>query len=183
VPVVRLVLGLSIAAAVPGVPAAYASFHQTAWRHFHVVEDGRLYRSGQLSPAALQRVVHDYGIRTIVSLRCLARDGDARLENDEELWCAAHGVRYLRLAPAAWDSPAGRANLDAFLRTVDDPTAGPILVHCFAGLHRTGVYCAVFRMERQGWTNDEAIAEMYAAGRFHEDLAALAFLRRYTPRH
>jgi protein tyrosine/serine phosphatase len=180
--VVRVVLGLSVAVAIPGVPVAYASFHQTAWRHFRVVEDGRLYRSGQLSPATLERVVHDYGIRTVVSLRCLAREGDARLENDEELWCAAHGLGYVRLGPAPWDSPAGRANLDAFLRTLDDPAAGPVLVHCFAGLHRTGVYCGVFRMERQGWSNADAIAEMYAAGRFHEDPAALDFLRRYAPR-
>jgi protein tyrosine/serine phosphatase len=178
----RVILGLLIAAAVPGVPVAYASYRQTAWRHFHVVRDGRLYRSGQLAPGVLERVVHDYGIRTVVSLRCLAREGDVRLENAEELWCADRGIRYVRLGPAAWDSPAGRANLDGFLRTVDDPAAGPVLIHCFAGLHRTGVYCAVYRMERQGWTNADAIAEMYAAGRFHEDPAALDFLRRYAPR-
>ncbi|MBO0696931.1 MAG: tyrosine-protein phosphatase [Zavarzinella sp.] len=178
---VRVVLGLLIAAAIPGVPAAYASYHQTAWRHFHVVDDGRLYRSGQLSPETLERVVREYGIRTVVSLRCLAREGDVRLENAEELWCADHGIRYVRFNPATWDSPPCRAHLETFLRAVDDPAACPVLVHCFAGLHRTGVYCAVFRMERQGWTNADAIAEMYAAGRFHEDLAALDFLRRYTP--
>lgn len=181
-PAVRVLLGLLLAGAIPGLPVAYASCRQTAWRHFHVVEDGRLYRSGQLSPETLDRVVREYGIRTVVSLRCLAREGDVRLENAEELWCAAQGIRYLRFNPAAWGSPAGRANLDAFLQAVDDPAARPVLVHCFAGLHRTGVYCAVFRMERQGWTNADAIAEMYAAGRFHEDPAALDFLRRYVPR-
>ncbi|HKB02346.1 MAG TPA: tyrosine-protein phosphatase [Gemmataceae bacterium] len=178
---VRVLLGLLIAAAIPGVPVGYACHRQTAWRHFHVVEDARLYRSGQLSPSALDRAVYEYGIRTVVSLRCLARPGDVRLENDEEAWCADHGVRYLRLNPAGWESPRGQANLELFLRTVDDPARRPVLVHCFAGLHRTGVYCAVFRMERDGWTNDEAIAEMYSAGRFHEDPAALDFLRQYTP--
>ena len=179
---VRTVTGLLLAVAIPGLPAAYASHRLTAWRHFRVVEDGRLYRSGQLTPAVLDRVIHDHGIKTIVCLRSLARDGDSTLENAEELWCADRGVRYVRLNPAAWDSPAGRANLEAFFRTVDDPAAGPVLVHCFAGLHRTGVYCAVYRMERHGWTNTDAIAEMYSVGYFQEDPTALDFLRTYVPR-
>jgi hypothetical protein len=37
-------------------------------------------------------------------------------------------------------------------------------------------------MERQGWTNAEAIAEVYAVGYFQEDPTALAFLRAYVPR-
>lgn len=169
-----------IAVAIPGVPVGYASHRLTTWRHFRVVQEGRLYRSGQLTPAVLDRVIHDHGIRTIVCLRSLAREGDAAPENAEELWCAGRGVRYVRLNPAGWASPAGRANLDAFLRAVE--TDGPVLVHCFAGLHRTGVYCAVYRMERHGWTNAEAIAEMYAVGYFQEDPSALAFLRAYVPR-
>jgi tyrosine-protein phosphatase SIW14 len=177
---VRACVGLVLAVAIPGVPAAYASHRLTAWRHFRVVEEGRLYRSGQLTPAVLERVIHDHGIKTIVCLRSVAREGDTTLENAEELWCADRDVRYVRLNPTAWDSAAGRANLDAFLRAVEDDS--PILVHCFAGLHRTGVYCAVYRMERQAWTNAEAIAEMYAVGYFQEDPSALEFLRTYVPR-
>ena len=103
------------------------------------------------------------------------------MENAEELWCADRGIRYVRFAPAVWDSPEGQANLCEFLNLVNDPAAGPVLIHCFAGLHRTGVYCAVFRMECHGWTNADAIAEMYAIGYFQDDPAALEFLRQYTP--
>jgi tyrosine-protein phosphatase SIW14 len=178
----RILVGLLIATAIPAVPTAYASHRLTAWRHFRVVEDGRLYRSGQLDPGVLDRVIHDHGIKTIVCLRSLARDGDTTLENAEELWCAGRGVRYVRLNPAAWDFPASRANLEAFLAEVDD-AGGPVLIHCFAGLHRTGVYCAIYRMDRHGWTNAEAIAEMYAVGYFQEDPTALDFLRGYKPRN
>src|SRR5262245_48306775 len=65
----RVLLVPLIAAAVPGVPVTYASYRQVTCRHFHVVADGRLYRSGQLSSGTLERVVHEYRIRTIVSLR------------------------------------------------------------------------------------------------------------------
>jgi tyrosine-protein phosphatase SIW14 len=180
---VRALAGLILALAIPGVPVAYASHRLTTWRHFRVVEEGRLYRSGQLAPAVLDRVIHDHGIKTIVCLRSLARDGDPVLENAEELRCVGRGIQYVRLNPAAWDSLAGLANLDAFLRAADDAENGPVLIHCFAGLHRTGVYCAVYRMERDGWTNAEAVAEMYAVGYFQEDPTALEFLRHYIPRN
>jgi tyrosine-protein phosphatase SIW14 len=179
--IVRSALGLIVALAVPAVPVAYASHRLTTCRHFHIVEDGRLYRSGQLTPKVLDEVIREQGIKTIVCLRSLAREGDTRLENEEELWCADRDIGYVRLNPIEWDSPKLNDNLAAFLRVVDDPKKQPVLVHCFAGLHRTGVYCAVFRMERHGWSNDEAIAEMYAIGYFKEDPAALKFLREYRP--
>src|SRR4051812_43845500 len=50
---VRVLIGLVLAVAIPGVPVAYASHRLTSWRHFRIVEEGRLYRSGQLAPAVL----------------------------------------------------------------------------------------------------------------------------------
>lgn len=179
---VRTLLTILLIAAVPGVPLAYAANRLTEWRHFRVVEEDKLYRSGQLSPEVLDRVIHDHQIRTVVCLRALSRDGDTVLENSEERWCAERGIRYVRFAPASWNSPEAKSNLEAFLKLVQDPSNGPTLIHCFAGLHRTGVYCAVFRMEVHGWTNEEAIAEMYAVGFFNDDPAALEFLRRYRAR-
>lgn len=179
---VRASVGMLLVVAIPGVPIAYASHRLTTWRHFRVVEEGRLYRSGQLTPDVLDRVIHDHSIRTVVCLRALARDAADRPEDAEEKWCADRGIRYIRLSPAAWDSAAMRNNLDAFLRVVDNAD-GPVLVHCFAGLHRTGVYCAVYRMERHGWSNADAIAEMYSVGYFQEDPSALDFLRTYVRRN
>ena len=178
---VRLIAGWLLALAIPAVPVAYASHRLTTWRHYRVVEEGHLYRSGQLAPPVLDRVVREQGIRTVVCLRALSRDGDTAPEDAEEHWCAARGVRYVRLNPAPWGSRVCRTNLEAFLRVTADPTSGPILIHCFAGLHRTGVFCAVYRMERQGWSNADAIAEMYAVGYFQEDPTALEFLRHYRP--
>ena len=47
---------------------------------------------------------------------------------------------------------------------MDDPMTKPVLVHCFAGIHRTGGYVALYRMEHNGWTADDAIAEMKSMG-------------------
>ncbi len=50
------------------------------------------------------------------------------------------------------------------MRIVNDPANYPILVHCFAGMHRTGVMTAVYRMEYQGWGPQEALHELKENG-------------------
>ena len=47
---------------------------------------------------------------------------------------------------------------------MDDAEAYPVLIHCRAGLHRTGVMVGIYRMEYEGWTPREVIAEMKAKG-------------------
>src|SRR5437870_4725307 len=66
---VRVVMGTLVAAVVVGLPWGYASYRQSHYRNFHEVTPGVLYRSGQLSQPGLDRVLHDHGIRTVVTLR------------------------------------------------------------------------------------------------------------------
>ena len=51
-----------------------------------------------------------------------------------------------------------------FLKLMDDPRTYPALIHCKAGLHRTGILCAVWRREYQGWSADQAFLEMKGHG-------------------
>jgi hypothetical protein len=48
----------------------------------------------------------------------------------------------------------------AFLRAVDDPSAGKFFVHCAGGRHRTGAMGAVYRFEKYGWGYEQVYAEM-----------------------
>jgi protein tyrosine/serine phosphatase len=51
-----------------------------------------------------------------------------------------------------------------FLQIVDAAGNAPIFVHCRRGADRTGLMCAIYRIAVQGWTKDEAIAEMTQGG-------------------
>ncbi len=51
-----------------------------------------------------------------------------------------------------------------FLRIAGAPDRAPIFVHCQRGADRTGLMCAVYRIAFQGWTKDQAIAEMTQGG-------------------
>jgi hypothetical protein len=54
--------------------------------------------------------------------------------------------------------------IDDFLAVCDDPANYPILIHCMAGLHRTGALTAVYRMEYDGWSVADAMRELRANG-------------------
>src|SRR5207248_5379650 len=52
--------------------------------------------------------------------------------------------------------------LDKYLAILDDESAYPVLLHCKAGLHRTGRLTAIYRMEYEGWSLGEAMRELRA---------------------
>jgi protein tyrosine/serine phosphatase len=156
-------------ALVIGLPLWHWVQSRIDYRNFHQVEAGRMYRSGQLTPQTFARVLEDYRIGTVFSLRDTKDDAGVNDNQWEEDLCKANGVAYYRQAPADW-SPVdgvvpGDKNVAEFLAVMRNPmTKWPVYVHCFAGIHRTGVHCAVYRIERNGWSADEALTELKAFG-------------------
>lgn len=165
-PTIRsLVFGSLIAAFMVGAPIAYYRWHDAQCRNFRVAEAGVLYRCGQLPIPTLERVVAERGIRTVISFR----DGESAIDREEEAWVQARGLKFVRIPHRPWLPDASgqipaEIGLAEFRRVMDDPANYPVLVHCFAGIHRTGAACAIYRIDYQGWTNAEAMAEMRAMG-------------------
>jgi protein tyrosine/serine phosphatase len=164
-------------------PVMYAFHEQAQMRNFRVVRENKLYRSGQMTIAGLKRAIHDYGIKTVISLRDKTRTEDLA----EEAYCDKEEINYYRLPPRSWDLVDGVApvdeNVSKFLEIIDNPANFPILIHCFAGIHRSGAYCAIYRMEKEFWTNDRAIREVKACGYSHlyEEMDVLGYLEQYQP--
>jgi hypothetical protein len=114
------------------------------------------------------------GIRTVINVQDDFPDPDldqsflSRRPVRESEWCARHGVRFVSLAPdlisRRHSGSSHPAAIDQFLSILDDDQNYPMLIHCRAGLHRTGVLCAVYRMEYEGWSPLEAFAELKAHG-------------------
>ncbi|HJZ56930.1 MAG TPA: dual specificity protein phosphatase family protein [Gemmataceae bacterium] len=185
----RVILGVVVAALVATVPAVYSSQRQTHLRNFRVVEDDVLYRSGQLSREGLERVIHDYRINTIITLRTARVPNTPYPDGWEKDLCEARGLNHFRIVPRVWGAdekgeiPAEHA-VQEFLAVMDDRANYPVLVHCFAGIHRTGTMCAIFRMEFHHWTPEAAIAEMQLYGFDPEDMHEHieVYLRNYQPR-
>ncbi len=169
-------------------PIALAVRQTREIRNFRVVREDVLYRSGQFTIAGLERIVFEHDIRTVVNLRGHANGRPSADDHAEEAFCRKHKLRYVIIPPRHWEGPEGVATADIgvreFVDIMADPKNRPVLVHCFAGVHRSGAYCAVYRMEFEGWTNEQALAELKALGYAHldEEGDILGYLSRYKPR-
>ena len=177
--------GTFIAVLLVAGPLAYAYHEQGEIRNFHVVRTDVLYRSGQLSIGGLERIVHDYGIKTVISLRDAARLGDPPPDLKEEKYCAKQDIHFVRISPRSWWSPDGSVPAEVGVRqfraVMDNAANYPVLIHCFAGIHRTGAFCAIYRMEYEGWNNQDAIDELKACGysNLDDEWDILGYLEQY----
>jgi protein tyrosine/serine phosphatase len=143
-------------------------------KRFKPVIPGRVYRCGQLTAEGFTEAHDLHGIRTFINVQDEYPDPDIEMSYwnrrtiKETALCARLGVRYVHISPDVLprrDLPEQRPRaIEQFLEVLDDPTSYPVLIHCKAGLHRTGVLSAIVRMEYDGWTNAEAYREMRAQG-------------------
>jgi len=166
---------VAVAAALLGFTGLTYLYYRSVWEHnkrLRVVRPGVLYRSGQMTAEGFAEAVHALGLKTIINVQDdfpdpLIRKAWGGSIRESEL-CERLGVRYVALAPDLQPrgTPGGPRPLvlDQFLKVMDDPEAYPALIHCKAGLHRTGVLCAVWRVEYDGWGRDRAFLELKEHG-------------------
>lgn len=185
---IKLVLALLIGTLVLGSPFVYRWHQKRQFRNFRTVRTNVLYRSGQLSLRGLKRICHDYGIRTVITLRETHVPGTPHPDAEEEAWCRKMDIHHFRLTPKCWSAPDGSVpaeeNVQKFLQIMDDPKYHPVLIHCFAGEHRTGAYCCVFRLEYDRWSHADALNEMRQCGyeNLDEEDDVRTYLENYQPR-
>ena len=99
------------------------------------------------------KTLQELGVDTVINLRP---------ESDHERSIVAkHGMKYIYMPLPPLDAPTHDVTL-AFLEAATDPEHGRVFFHCYHGVDRTGTMAACLRIARDGWTIDEAIAEMRA---------------------
>ena len=119
--------------------------------NLHQVSEG-LYRGAQPTREGMVNLKR-LRIKTVVNLRAEHSDRDD---------LAGTGLAYEHINCKAWrpeDEDVAR-----FLEVVGDPNRRPVFVHCQHGADRTGTMCAAYRIVVEGWSKEEAIAEMTRGG-------------------
>jgi hypothetical protein len=197
VAVVRFCLGVGVAAIVVAVPYLDYRANYAHHKRLREVTPGVLYRSGQLTAAGLSDAIARVGARAVVNCmnefpdpELMTTYWDRRIVREADV-CRRAGVRLVHLdpdlSPDRTDPRARPRVIDEFLAVLDDPANRPALLHCKAGLHRTGVLVAVYRMEYEGWDAPAAVAELKAHG-FGDRACTAAndyirqYVLNYTPR-
>jgi hypothetical protein len=159
------------------VAAGPVVYYRAAYAHakrLRVVVPGRVFRGGQMTAAGFEEHITNQHIRTVVNLQDEYPDPDLKKSYfnggtvKESDLCARLGVRYvfisLDLVPHRQVPGRRPEAIEKMLAILDDPASYPVLIHCRAGLHRTGCMVAIYRMEYQGWSPERAVAEMRAHG-------------------
>lgn len=158
-----IVVLLAVAVIAVGGRWVYKELH---WKRFAVVKENQVYRSGRLSGRQLHRAIDSLSLKTVVSL---AADGSS----DERELCESRGVKLVEFSL----HPDGTGPVNDYLEVLGvlmSPDSHPVLVHCEAGVARTGAAIAVYRMAHDGWSMEEAVAELRTfekQGRCSEALA------------
>jgi tyrosine-protein phosphatase SIW14 len=191
-------LGLTIFGMITVVPFVYFRASYAHGKRLRVVTPEKFYRCGQLTSSGFREAIAQYGIKTVINLQDenpdpVLPDGyfHSKPEVPESELCRQLGARYILLnfdLPTRDKAPLEHPKvIDEYLKILDDPASYPILLHCKAGLHRTGLLTAIYRMEYERWPVGEAMRELRANG--FGDFAATsandyiyAFLELYQPR-
>lgn len=107
----------------------------------------RLYRSPQPEFEDFLKL-RSKGINTVVNLRDEAPESG--------FFAKQAKIGYLHLAVIDWELPT-LEQVYQFISLVDDDEAAPVLVHCAAGVGRTGTFVACYRIS-QGMDPEEAVS-------------------------
>lgn len=152
-----LIAGLCCASCAHSPPAAVATTQALAsprdvpgLPNFAQVSSA-LYRGAQPDSRGFQKL-KEMGVKTIVDLR-----GQSHRDEVEAL-----GLKYVHIPTDVLHIED--AKVLEFLRVVNDPANQPVFVHCSRGADRTGCYVAAYRMVEEGWSEQDAEAEL---PRFH----------------
>lgn len=112
------------------------------------VTDDQIYQSAAFAPDDLVATCQQYGIKTVIDLR----DTKLDLVTAAASAASAAGVAHVHLATGSHPTVAAAR---AFL-TAMETAERPVLVHCEHGEGRSVLLCAIYRMEIEGWNNEQA---------------------------
>jgi protein tyrosine phosphatase (PTP) superfamily phosphohydrolase (DUF442 family) len=125
--------------------------------NLHEVVPAKFFRASQMSPEDLRDFVTSRKIRTVIDLRMNPKSNSSAYQGDNEK-LEQIGVSY-RHFPLLGSKEMTQEQLLALLNLLDE-VEEPIVVNCSSGTHRSGVVTAIYLMEKQGMSYQEAISQL-----------------------
>jgi tyrosine-protein phosphatase SIW14 len=171
------ILGACLGVMMAVVPYLYYRYTLEHTKRLRPVVQGRIYRSGCLTADGFRDAIENHKIKTVITF--WDENPDPALPGSHFNWttikeselCKKMGVQYrfihVKCSPEELNWRVTPSAVKEFLDVMDREESYPVLFHCKAGLHRTGVMAAVYRMEYEGWTKEDALREVRAHGFGH----------------
>ena len=148
-------LALAASLCVLPVHAHAADLGAPDFPHFFQVND-RIYRGAQPSQESWPKLAK-LGVQTVIDLR---RRQEHPVEAESTAVYAA-GMRYVNFPMNGFETPT-TGQVESVLNLLDRDER--IFIHCKLGKDRTGTVIAAYRISREHWTNQKAMAEALQHG-------------------
>lgn len=135
--------------------AANRNVVRNQMQNFFEVDPGQFYRSQQLTPVVLKSYLEQYHIKTLINLR---GENETRWYYQEEEVARGSGVIFYSISMSAVVL-SSKEDLETLLK-IYDTAPRPILVHCWGGADRTGEAAALWVLEIQKKSREEALKQL-----------------------
>src|SRR5260221_3285567 len=154
----------AIAQRLPGVPGV---------ENFARVNPG-LYRGGQPTEEGFKQL-KAMGVKTVIDFRSFHT-------TKKQVEAAGMTPVEIPIRADLGSVPPDDEALKKFFEVVLDPARQPVYIHCAFGKDRTGTMAALYRLQVDHWSPDEAIQEMEAFGYHNIYRDLISFVKAYKPR-
>ena len=131
---------------------------------FEEISEDKVYKSALITPERLEEFLIANNIKTVIDL--LDPGVQDRLNpaqqadiNREDAAINAinkkHGTQIKHVNIPSGQVPT-KQTLTKFFEVLDDNSSYPVLIHCYHGMGRAVVYSALYRIEYENWSNEDA---------------------------
>lgn len=158
---IKIILSLIVIAALFWAKSYFYDYKIN--HNLKVISEGKVYKSGVIPPEDIADFVKEHQIKSIIDLRFPGTGDDVNnpeipveLIAEKEAAAKIKGLNYFNLGSDQVPKPE---NLEAFFKIMDNKGNYPVLIHCFHGVGRAEMYSAIYRIEYENWTNDDARKE------------------------
>jgi hypothetical protein len=155
----KKIIGFSILTIVLVLVGKYV-YDMNINHNFETITEGKVYKSGVIPPDELESYIKEYHIKSVVDLRFPGTGDDvnnpeipAELTDEKIAIEKIKGVNYFNNGSDQVPKPE---NLNTFFKIMDNPANYPVLIHCYHGVGRAEMYSAIYRIEYENFTNEEA---------------------------
>ena len=157
--------------------------------NFETITEGKVYKSGVIPPDELEDYIKKNNIKSVVDLRFPGTGDDVNnpevpeeLTAEREAIAKIKGVNYFNNGS---DQVPNQANVDSFLKIMDNPDNYPVLIHCYHGIGRAELYSALYKIEYEGMAPDKARTSTRLLTKwssFDDGTPKGEYLKAYQPR-
>ena len=157
--------------------------------NFETITEGKVYKSGVIPPDELEEYIKKNNIKSVVDLRFPGTGDDVNnpevpeeLTAEREAIAKIKGVNYFNNGS---DQVPTQANVDSFLKIMDNPDNYPVLIHCYHGIGRAELYSALYKIEYEGMDPDKARTSTRLLTKwssFDDGTPKGEYLKAYQPR-